>query len=243
MHTQFSRCVVLILMAIGIYSCVHVPSANEQLEALRIETGLKPVTVEGASSQYLSKTHRGYKMLLRIQMGDVWSRYAARVAAGEIGRELGGIWSFLTGSYKSGVGSVVGSPYDRLLSQIIGQPLSLTIIATHQKQKAARLDIYNEFSTIQPPDKQPKIQYIGLSPGTLYSSDSNYAKRVLSDKQLVAGIENFRSQYIRVDDVHASFMFAGSENDYGAMIRNHGNSSPTLYNAIMDTLAGLIDHL
>lgn len=222
--------------------CLPVPTPEQQLQSLESGTGFRPVTIDGASADYLEKVHRGYRMLLRIKMGNVWGRYVARVTAGEVGRELGGIWSFLTGSYRSGVGGVTGSPFDRLLSDMIGQPISISVIADHHKPRASRADIYSMFSNIKPYDPQPEIQYIGLGPGTLYAADSRYAQRVLAEAELVERLKNFRSQYIRVDDRAVSFIFAGSENDYSGMIRDSGGYQQ-LINAIADSLADMADKI
>lgn len=234
----------LVLYAASLFlsSCTPVPTAQEQYQSLEETAGFKTIVVDGATADYLIKEQNGYKLLLRIKMGDVWGRYAARVTAGEVGRELGGIWSVLTGSYRSGVGGVTGSPIDRLLSRVIGQPISISVVMLHDKHNAPRADIVNMFSTIQPADPQPKIEYIGLRAGTLYSNDRGYAERVLADKTLIAKIENFRSAYVRIDGQGASFFFAGSENDYSGMIRDAGGYSKLL-NDISDVLVGLVERI
>lgn len=232
----------VLLFVVTLLGCVHIPTTQDQLAMIESTTGYKPAVIEGATADYLEKDLDGYKLLLRIKYGDVWGRYAARVTAGEVGRELGGIWSFLTGSYKSGVGGITGSPFDRLLSDIIGQPISISVMMAHNKSHAPRLDIVNNFSTIQPYDKQPKIAYIGLRAGSLYSNDPQYARRILDNKALVKKIENFRSAYIRVDSTSVSFLFAGSETDYSGMIRDTGGYS-NLLNDISTVLVALANEI
>lgn len=204
-------------------------------------TGFKRVTVDGATADYLVREAGEYKLLLRIKHGDVWGRYGARVIAGELGRELGGIWSVLTGSYQSGVGSVTGSTVDRILSQIVGQPISISMVMLHHRANAPRLDVVNQFSVIQPTDPVPSVQYIGLRAGTLYSNDPAYARRVLGDP-LIRKLENFRSAYVRVDESSIGFYFAGTENDYSGMLRDTGGYF-TLLNDVTDVLLGLAGHL
>ncbi|MCO6432653.1 MAG: hypothetical protein J5J00_17505 [Deltaproteobacteria bacterium] len=206
---------------------------------MEAKTGLKVIRFEGVDRPYLGKTHRGYETLFRIQAGNVWGRWAARVAMGEAGRELGGIWSFLTGSYEH-VSSVTGSPLDRLLSEIIGQPISMLVVLDHNKPDMPRLDVYNMFSTIKPYDPQPEIKYIGLHAGTMYSSDRAFAATFLADKEFVERLSNFRSMYIRADKDAVSFLFAASENEYSGMINNFGGYH-NFINAILETLADIAD--
>lgn len=228
-----------VLVLVG---CTAVPQPADQLSKLHDETGFVPVQVDGAQADYLGKVDRGYKLLLRIRGGDVWGRYAIRLGAGELGREAGGIWSYLTGSYRSGVGSIVGSPFDRLLSEMIGQPISVSMFLHHGRATAPRLDIVSQFSTIQPQDPQEKIQFVNLGAGSLYSNDRSYAARVLGNKVLMQRVKQFRSQYIRVDETNISFIFSGSENEYSGMIRNAGGYS-SLIQTIAATLMDLADAL
>ncbi len=229
---------LLTLLCVFGLGCTHIPSTQEQYASIQAATGLHEIKLDGVDRSYLGKTHRGYEVLFRIEAGDVWGRYAARLVAGEIGREVGGITQFITSSYS--VGSVVGGPFDRLLSELIGQPISILAVLTHKKPQMPRLDIYNMFSTIKPYDPQPEIEYIGVTAGTMYSADAAFARILLADKALVDRVGNFRSQYIRADDKAVTFMFAGSENEYSGMIRNF-QSYEALINGIMDSLADIAD--
>jgi hypothetical protein len=161
---------------------------------------------------------------------------------GEIGREVGGILGFLTGQTKSGVGTITGSPFDRVLSQAIGQPLSIVAVLRHGKPGASRLDLYNESSRIQPYDPLPSVEWISMSAGTLYSVDTLFARRILDNSRLIKILENLRSGYVRVDEYAVSFLFAGSENDYSGMIRNFG-SYENMLNGILDGLAGIANEI
>src|SRR5688500_8409156 len=81
------------------------------------KTGLKPVQIPGTEGAYMGKTHRGYQVVYSAKAGNVWGRYAARLTAGEIGREVGGLAAYLTGQNREVGGTVVDSSFDRLLSR------------------------------------------------------------------------------------------------------------------------------
>src|SRR5258706_261746 len=87
------------------------------------ETGLHPAPTENDSGALMEGVVQSYPVLFHPAAGNVWGRYAARVAMGEVGPLLGRVGRFLTGSYEH-VGSVTGSPLDRVLSRVIGQPLA-----------------------------------------------------------------------------------------------------------------------
>jgi hypothetical protein len=70
----------------------------------------------------LTKIHRGFPVRITTRMGNVSGRHAARVTAGEVGREVGGIVGFLTGQGTS-IRNVTGSLFDRVLSSAMGEPL------------------------------------------------------------------------------------------------------------------------
>jgi len=226
---------------VGITGCMTgqkaVSNAMTQLEK---ETGLKIVQVPGTTNQYLGKTHRGYEVLYSAQAGNVWGRYAARLTMGEIGREVGGILGFLTGSYKSGVGNVAGSPLDRLLSRLLGQPLSVMVILKHNKPGAPRLDALSGFAVIEPEEKLPQRAKIGFKAGSLYSADEAFAKRLADNAALMKRMANMRCEYIRVDKDAVTLFWAGSEPDYSGMIGDHGGYYKML-NALMDNLADIAD--
>jgi hypothetical protein len=227
---------------LAVQACVHVPTPEEQLRSFETRTGLHKIQLEDAQGFYLGKEHRGYQVLFRPEMGEVWGRYLARVAIGEVGRETGPLGRFITGSYEH-VGTVVGSPADRLLSEIIGQPFSILVVLKHSKPNAPRLDVLSDFSTINPPDPVTRRDYVSFQTGSIYSDDIELAGRIAAKKDLIDLLKNFRSQYIRLDRDAVTFLFAGSENEYSGMIRNFDGSAETLVNGIMDALADIADEV
>src|SRR2546428_13725762 len=117
-------------------------SAYEKaLAEIEQKTGLKTVEIPGTQGAYLGKTHRGYEVIYTAKAGNVWGRYAARLTAGEIGRETGGLLGFVTGHHEALGDQGVGSPVDRLLSSIIGQPPSVTMILKHRRPRPPRLGL------------------------------------------------------------------------------------------------------
>lgn len=230
------------MVLFSLSGCIHVPTPEEQMRHIEEATGLHPEADVSASEPALTKIHHGYPVMVRFKLGDVWGRWATRVAVGDIGREVGGILGFLTGQTKSEVGGITGSPFDRVLSQTIGQPLSLVAVLRHGKPGASRLDLYNQSSTIRPYDPLPSIEWVSISAGTLYSGDTSFARRILDNSRLMSILENFRSGYVRVDEYAVSFLFAGSENEYSGMIRNFG-SYENMLNGILDGLAGIADEI
>ena len=116
----------------------------EMLAQFDQKTGLKPVEIPGTQGAYMGKTHRGYNVVFTAKAGNVWGRYAARLTIGEIGREVGGFTAYLTGQGGRIGESVVDSPLDRLLSQYLGQPVTLAIVLTHKKPNAPRLDVLSD---------------------------------------------------------------------------------------------------
>ena len=204
------------------------------------KTGLKPVQVPDTGGAYLGKTHRGYTVLYTAKAGDVWGRYAARLTMGEIGKEVGGLLGFLTGQTTSGVGGVTGSPMDRLLSNLIGQPLSVTIILRHGKPDAPRLDILSDYSKIKPDDPMPRQMKVGFKAGHVYAADAAFAERIGGNASLMKRLSALRAQYLRVDGDAVSFLWAGSETDYSGMIGDHGGYHK-MVNSILDDLADIAD--
>src|SRR4051812_27422751 len=132
--------------------CVALAAAIVSAQALKPEmlaqfdqkTGLKPVEIAGTQGFYMGKSHRGYDVLFTAKAGNVWGRYAARLTMGEIGQEVGGFTAYLTGQRGSVGRTVVDSPLDRLLSQYLGQPVTLFLVLTHRKPNAQRLDILSD---------------------------------------------------------------------------------------------------
>lgn len=203
------------------------------------KTGLHTESSD-ANGGLLTKTHRGYPVLARIQMGEVYGRFAARVAAGEIGRQLGRIGQFATGSYEH-VGTVVGSPFDRALSAVIGQPISFFVVLKHGKKNPPALDIVSSTSTIKPTRQLGKVGGLGLVIGeTAYSNDQILWKHIEENKSLHDRLTSFRSYYLMLDENTVSFFFAASENEWSAMIRAYPTYEDFI-NAVMDSLADIAE--
>ncbi len=212
----------------------------EMLAEFEQKTGLKPLEIPGTQGFYMGKTHRGYSVLFTAKAGNVWGRYAARLTMGEIGREAGGFAAYLTGQRGHIGESVVGSPLDRLLSQYLGQPVTLAIVLMHHKLNAPRLDVLSELAKVAPEDKLPRRGRIGGNAGYLYAEDADFGGRIEGNAVLMKRLKNVRDEYIRLDQDTVSFFFAGTEVDYGGLIRNHGDYFKML-NDLMDDLADIAD--
>ena len=212
----------------------------EMLAQFEQKTGLKPVEIPDTQGAYMGKTHRGYNVVFTAKAGNVWGRYAARLTMGEIGREVGGFAAYLTGQRGRIGESVVGSPLDRLLSQYLGQPLTLAMVLTHKKPGAPRLDVLSDHSKLGPEDKLQRYEKIGGNAGYVYADDADFAKRVQGNAALMKRLKDVRNEYIRLDQETVSFFFAGTEVEYGGMIRDHGDYFKML-NDLMDDLADLAD--
>ena len=212
----------------------------EMLAQFEQKTGLKPVEIPDTQGAYMGKTHRGYSLVFTAKAGNVWGRYAARLAMGEIGREVGGFAAYLTGQRGRIGESVVGSPLDRLLSQYLGQPLTLAMVLTHKKPGAPRVDVLSDHSKVGPEDKLQRRDKIGGNAGYVYTDDADFAKRVQGNAALMKRLKDVRNEYIRLDQEAVSFFFAGTEVEYGGMIRDHGDYFKML-NDLMDDLADLAD--
>lgn len=233
------RAITVCLLVSFVWSCTPLVSPEQAQRDFLLQTGFHPMEGVPAEENWLTKNYRGYDILFRPQMGDVWGRYAARMAIGEIGRNSNRLGQFLSGSYEH-VGTVVGSPLDRLLSRVIGQPLTFYIVVKHNKPNAPRLDVLSDFSTVSPDDPLPKYRYVGFNAGNIYTSNPQFAEKILSHPELVEKLSNLRSQYIRVDELGTSFIFAGSERDWSAEIRERDGYAP-LINEIVDVLTEISD--
>ena len=215
-------------------------SANDRVMAQIAEkTGLKPVTIPGTEGAYMGKTHRGYEVIYTAKAGNVWGRYAARLTMAELGRESGGLLAYLTGQ-RQHMSSVAGSPMDRLLSEQIGQPISVTVILKHGKPRAPRLDVISEYAKVVPAERMPERAKVGFNAGSIHADDEAFARRIAEREALMKRMKNLRSQYIRLDGDAVTLFWAGSERDYSGMIRDHGDYFRML-NDLMDDLADIAD--
>jgi hypothetical protein len=244
-RSSWSRGVVLgvvtvTLMAGTVSGIAAKDRRAEQLQAFEKETGLTPIEVPGTGGEYLGKTHRGYKVLFTAKAGDVWGRYAARLAMGEIGREAGGMLAYLTGSQEWGSG-VAGSPLDRLLAEAIGQPLSVTMVLEHGRA-GSRLDLYPGYAILKPETELPEVKKLGSGPGSLRSEDTALADRIAGNAELVSRLKKLRGAYLRVDERTVGLYWSGQETDYSAMIRGHGDYWKMI-NSWLDDLADVADAL
>lgn len=203
------------------------------------KTGLKPVEIPGTQGFYMGKTHRGYTVVFTAKAGNVWGRYAARLTAAEIGREVGGFAAHVTGQRGRIGESVVGSPLDRLLSEYLGQPITIAIVLSHNKPNAPRLDVLSDRARVKPDDNLQRRDKIGAA-GYLYTDDAELGKRVAGNEALMKRLKNLRYQQVRMDRDTVAFFFAGTELEYSALIRAHGDYFKML-NDLMDDLADLAD--
>jgi hypothetical protein len=235
-----ATCVLLCIMAFTLAETAAQSLQPNILAQFEQKTGLTALQIPGTEGAYLGKTHRGYGVIFTAKAGNVWGRYAARLTMGEIGRETGGVAAYLTGQRNQIGSTVVGSPLDNLLSQYLGQPLSIAIILTHSKPNAPRLDVLSEHSRIGPEDRLPQREKVGSNAGFIYATDGDFAKRIEGNAALMKRMKNMRCQYVRLDQGAVSFFFAGTEVEYSGMIRDHGDYYKML-NDLMDDLADIAD--
>ena len=212
----------------------------EMLAEFDKKTGLKPVEIPNTQGYYMGKTHRGYDVVFTAKAGNVWGRYAARLTMGEIGKEVGGFGAYRTGQQGRIGESVVDSPLDRVLSQYLGQPITVAVALRHNKANAPRFDVLSDRAVVGPDDRLPRREKIGGNAGYLYADDAAFCTRVQANAALMKRLKNLRNEYIRLDRNAASFLFAGSEVEYGGLIRDHGDYFKML-NDLMDDLADIAD--
>jgi hypothetical protein len=233
-------CVLLCIIALAPVRGFAQAMKPEMLAEFEQKTGLKPVEIPDTRGFYMGKTHRGYEVFFTAKAGNVWGRYAARLTAGEIGREAGGFAARITGQRGNIGESVVGSPIDRLFSQLLGHPITLAMVLIHDKSGAPRLDVISERVKVGPDDKLQRREKIGGNAGYLYADDAEFGKRITGNAVLMKRLKNVRDEYIRLDQDAVTFLFAGTELDYSSLIRNHGDYYKML-NDLMDDLADIAD--
>ena len=230
----------LVCIAVTLATVAAQTMKPEMLAEFDKKTGLKPVEIPNTQGYYMGKTHRGYNVVFTAKAGNVWGRYAARLTMGEIGREVGGFTAYLTGQQGRIGESVVDSPLDRVLSQYLGQPITVAIALKHNKPNAPRLDVLSDRATVAPQDGLPRREKIGSNPGYFYAEDAEFCKRVQGNAALMKRLKSLRNEYIRVDQSAVTFFFAGSEVEYSGLIRDHGDYYKML-NDLMDDLADFAD--
>lgn len=230
----------IVALFLGEVTLAGSSAADKALEMIKKDTGLAPIVIPNTEGAYLGKTHRGYEVIYTAKAGNVWGRYAARLTMGEVGREVGGVLGFLTGQREAMSSQVVGSPLDKALSEIIGQPLSVTIILKHGKPAAPRLDIVSKYSVLADAVDMPEQAKINFKAGAIYSADAAFASRLAANKELMNRMKKLRCQYIRVDPDAVTFLWSGSETDYSGMMMDHGGYAKML-NGIIDDLADIAD--
>jgi hypothetical protein len=233
-------CVLLCIVALAPVRSFAQAMKPEMLAEFEQKTGLKPVEIPDTQGFYMGKMHRGYEVFFTAKAGNVWGRYAARLTAGEIGREAGGFAARITGQRGNIGESVVGSPIDRLFSQLLGHPITLAMVLIHDKSGAPRLDVISERVKVGPDDKLERREKIGGNAGYLYADDAEFGKRITGNAVLMKRLKNVRDEYIRLDQDAVTFLFAGTELDYSSLIRNHGDYYKML-NDLMDDLADIAD--
>lgn len=154
----------------------------EMLAQFEQKTGLKPIEIPGTQGAYMGKTHRGYNVVFTGKAGNVWGRYAARLTMAEIGREVGGFAAHVTGQRGRIGESVVGSPLDRLLSEYLGQPITIAIVLAHKKPTAPRLDVLSDRAKVTPEDKLQRREKIGGNAGYIYADDADFGRRIVGNE-------------------------------------------------------------
>jgi hypothetical protein len=212
----------------------------EMLEQFEQKTGLKPVEIPDTQGTYLGKTHRGYRVVFTAKAGNVWGRYAARLTAAEIGREVGGFAAHVTGQRGSNREGIVGSPLDRLMSRYLGEPIMLAVFLAHEKPHTPRLDVVSDRSKLKPEDMLQRRDKIGGNAGYIYADDQGMSSRIVANEALMKRLKNLRLEYIRLDKDAVVFFFAGTELDYSGLIRDHGDYFKML-NDLIDNLADIAD--
>jgi hypothetical protein len=230
----------LVCIALALATAAAQTMKPEMLAEFDKKTGLKPVEIPNTQGYYMGKTHRGYNVVFTAKAGNVWGRYAARLTMGEIGREVGGFAAYATGQQGHIGESVVDSPLDRVLSQYLGQPITVAIVLRHKKPNAPRLDVLSDRAAVGPEDRLPRREKIGGNAGYFYTEDAAFCAKAQANAALMKRLKNLRNEYVRVDQNAVSFFFAGSEVEYSGLIRDHGDYYKML-NDLMDDLADLAD--
>ena len=220
---------VLALLLVG-------PSIADPNAELMERTGLQQL--ESGDVPTFGKIHRGYPLKMRIAVGDVWRRYFARLAVAEASNGLPEAWRNLYFD-RPGPGDIAGSRADQALSQVLGYPLTLTVVVEHEHE-VNPVFIYGSrsvYKPLEPPPQQGKL------PGTdlkIYSQEPAAAERILADSALVKRLSKLRAPSLAVTSYGASLMWAGDEPQYSAMIRDHKDYADML-NSIFDGLVGLLE--
>ena len=93
---------------------------------------------------------------------------------------------------------------------------------------------------VGPEDRLQRREKIGGNAGSIYADDAEIAMRVQNNAALMKRLKDLRNEYIRLDQGAVTFFFAGTEVEYGGLIRDHGDYYKML-NDLMDDLADIAD--
>jgi hypothetical protein len=233
-----------LLLCLVVLAPVRIANAQtmkpEMLAQFEQKTGLTPVAIPDTHGTYLGKTHRGYRVVFTAKAGNVWGRYAARLTAAEIGREVGGFAAHITGQRGSAREGIVGSPLDRLMSRYLGEPVMLAVFLAHEKPHAPRLDVLSDRAKLGPADMLQRRDKIGGNAGYIYTENAELASRIAGNAALMKRLKKLGYQYLRLDTDSVAVFFAGTELEYTSLIRNHGDYF-TMLNDLMDDVADIAD--
>ncbi|MBI3924856.1 MAG: hypothetical protein HY319_04890 [Armatimonadetes bacterium] len=219
--------------------CLLLPviAGADPTEDFKHKTGLAEQPSPAAEAACLGKIHRGYPVRFQVSCGDVWGRYMARLALSQAGENLGGVGELM---FREPGQGIVGSPADRWLSAMIGQPLTLVIVVDPGGRTVPPLEVLSPRAVAQPLEPLPKVESLGGFVGDLRCADAAYARRVLDHPTLPDRLRKLRYPYLRIDSSTAGFYWAGDEMDYSGMINEHGGY-PEMVLAIMDDLVDLVE--
>lgn len=235
-HRKWGALLALVL-SLGSVAAHAAPSVEEQLAAIRSNTGLESVGDDGNGTPVLGKSHRGHPVVVRFRMGDVWGRYVARLAASELTRNLNGFWQQFA---RAPGNTSVGSPLDRLLSNAIGYPIEIVAALELGKEQAQQLALIAERAPFGAAGLReldsPRLGHL------VFYGDAALADRIAGDATLSKRLKGMRSCSVRVEGNSVVFAFAGDEKQYGAMIRESGGYYGML-NGILDSLADIAEKL
>lgn len=212
------------------------PVLADPTSELLARTGL--VQLEEGEVPVFGKTHRGYPLRMQAAAGDVWGRYFARLALAEASQALPEAVRRIYFDVP-GPGDLAGSRADKVLSEVMGYPLTVTVVIDHDLP-VEPLFVYTGRSVFRPELSPPEQAAL---PGTalrLYCDNPELATRVLEQQPLRERLGKLRNPVLAVTEGQTVFAWAGDEVEYSAMIRDH-DSYPAMLIGIFDTLVDLTE--